>query len=72
MDDNVRNPKKRTEAKEEVKTLLEVVQYTKKEIRIAVNGGYINVLELKLSGKRTMDSQNLLNGYTFSKDSKVL
>ena len=48
------------------------VLFTKKEIRIAVNGGYINVLKLKLSGKRTLDSQNLLNGYTFSKDSKVL
>ena len=33
MDDNVRNPKKRTEAKEEVKVLLEVVEKTKEEYR---------------------------------------
>ncbi|MCK4561669.1 MAG: ATP-dependent DNA helicase RecQ [Flavobacteriaceae bacterium] len=33
MDDNVRNPKKRTEAKNEVSILLEVVQKTKEEYR---------------------------------------
>jgi ATP-dependent DNA helicase RecQ len=33
MDDNVRNPKKQTEAKEEVKTLLKVVKFTKEEYR---------------------------------------
>ncbi len=33
MDDNVRNPKKRTEASEEVKVLLEVVKKTKEEYR---------------------------------------
>jgi ATP-dependent DNA helicase RecQ len=33
MDDNVRNPKKRTEAMEEVKVLLEVVKKTKEEYR---------------------------------------
>ncbi len=33
MDDNVRNPKKRTEAQEEVKVLLEVVKKTKEEYR---------------------------------------
>jgi len=33
MDDNVRNPKKRTEAKDEVKMLLEVVKKTKEEYR---------------------------------------
>ena len=46
--------------------------FTKKEIRIAVKGGFLKILELKLSGKRAMDSQNFLNGYTFSEDSKVL
>ncbi len=33
MDDNVRNPKKRTEAREDVKVLLEVVKKTKEEYR---------------------------------------
>ena len=33
MDDNVRNPKKKTEAKDEVKTLLEVVKNTKEEYK---------------------------------------
>lgn len=33
MDDNVRNPKKQTEAKEEVKTLVKVVKFTKEEYR---------------------------------------
>ncbi len=33
MDDNVRNPKKRTEAKDEVEILLEVVKNTKEEYR---------------------------------------
>ncbi len=33
MDDNVRNPKKKTEAQSEVKTLLEVVKDTKEEYR---------------------------------------
>ena len=31
MDDNVRNPKKRVEARDEVKILLEVVEKTKEE-----------------------------------------
>ncbi|MDT7831548.1 methionyl-tRNA formyltransferase [Flavobacteriaceae bacterium S356] len=41
---------------------------SKKEIRIAVKGGYINVLEIKLSGKKKMDAVSLLNGFTFEKD----
>ncbi|MCF6298214.1 MAG: ATP-dependent DNA helicase, partial [Flavobacteriaceae bacterium] len=33
MDDNVRNPKKKTEAKDEVKTLLKIVENTKEEYK---------------------------------------
>jgi methionyl-tRNA formyltransferase len=44
---------------------------TKKEIKVAVDGGYIFIDELKLSGKRKMDATSLLNGFTFSSDAKV-
>ena len=45
---------------------------TKKELRVAVPNGYIIIKELKLPGKRTMDIQSLLNGYTFEPDAKML
>ena len=45
---------------------------TKKEIKVAVNNGYINILELKIAGKRKMDAKSLCNGYTFSEDAKML
>src|SRR5690606_24425152 len=38
---------------------------TKNELKIAVNGGYINVKDIKLPGKRAMDIKSLLNGYKF-------
>ena len=41
---------------------------SKKEIKIAVKEGYINILEIKLSGKKKMDAISLLNGFTFEKD----
>lgn len=43
-----------------------------KEIKIAVESGFINIKELKLSGKRKMDSKSLLNGYSFNEDAKVV
>lgn len=45
---------------------------TKKEIKVAVKKGFILLDELKLSGKKKMDAQSLLNGYTFSSDAKML
>lgn len=45
---------------------------TKKEMKVAVKEGYINLLEIKLPGKRVMDVKSLLNGYTFETDAKVL
>ncbi len=42
---------------------------TKKELKIAINSGYIKINELKLAGKRKMDAQSLLNGYTFFENS---
>jgi len=44
----------------------------KKELKIAVNGGYIDILEIKLPGKRNMDIKSLLNGYHFQMNAKML
>jgi methionyl-tRNA formyltransferase len=45
---------------------------SKKEIKVAVSGGYIILKEIKLPGKRSMDIKSLLNGYTFEPHSKML
>ncbi|MCX7550307.1 methionyl-tRNA formyltransferase [Xanthomarina sp. F2636L] len=45
---------------------------SKTEIKVAVNEGFINILELKLPGKRKMDAKSLLNGYTFESSAKML
>lgn len=42
-----------------------------KKILVAAHGAWIEVLELKLPGKRTMDSVSLLNGYKFETEAKV-
>ena len=44
---------------------------SKKELKVAVHGGYLIIHEIKLSGKKKMDSKNLLNGYVFSPNSKM-
>ena len=44
---------------------------TKKELKVAVSKGYIIIEEIKLSGKKKMDSKSLLNGYSFSSESKM-
>ncbi len=44
---------------------------TKKEIKIAVKNGYLNIGTLKLAGKRKMDAKNLLNGYAFLSNAKM-
>jgi methionyl-tRNA formyltransferase len=45
---------------------------TKKEIKIAVQDGFIEVLSLQFPGKKAMKTSELLNGMTFSSDSKAL
>jgi methionyl-tRNA formyltransferase len=45
---------------------------SKKEMKVAVNDGFIRVLEIKLAGKKKMNIQSLLNGYTFSESAKML
>ncbi|WP_205860373.1 methionyl-tRNA formyltransferase [Polaribacter sp. 11A2H] len=44
---------------------------TKKELKVAVHGGFIIIDEIKLSGKKKMDAKSLLNGYTFSPEANV-
>lgn len=40
---------------------------SKKALKVAVKNGYIDILEIKLSGKKKMDIVSLLNGFTFQK-----
>lgn len=44
----------------------------KHNVKIAVKNGYIVLQEIQLPGKRKMSIKDVLNGYDFSKDSKVL
>ena len=59
--------------KEEIihKEVIKSIITTKNDIRIAVNGGYIIIDELKISGKKKLDSKSLLNGYSFSINAKM-
>ncbi len=41
-------------------------------LKVAVTNGYINIMEIKLPGKRTMDIKSLLNGYNFEANAKML
>ncbi len=43
------------------------ILFDKKEIRVAVPDGFIQLLEMQLSGKRKMKSQEILNGLKLSK-----
>ncbi|WP_201288796.1 methionyl-tRNA formyltransferase [Polaribacter septentrionalilitoris] len=45
---------------------------SKKELKVAVQNGFIIIDEIKLSGKKKMDSKSLLNGFSFSKDVKMM
>ena len=45
---------------------------TKKEVKIAANNGYIIINEMQLPGKRKMVIKDLLNGFSFTDDSKML
>lgn len=40
-------------------------------LKIAVNGGYINILELQLAGKKRMKTEEFLRGFKISGDWKV-
>lgn len=49
-----------------------VIVSTKKEIKIAVKDGYLNVKSLQFPGKKKMAAHELLNGMQFSDTAKVL
>jgi len=62
----------------EAKTVLEKHSHptgslicTKKEMKIAVNEGYIQIVSLQFPGKKKMTASELLNGITFSEEAKV-
>jgi methionyl-tRNA formyltransferase len=44
---------------------------TKKEMKIAVENGYIQVVSLQFPGKKKMNAADILNGMSFSEDTKV-
>ncbi|TDQ31220.1 methionyl-tRNA formyltransferase [Zeaxanthinibacter enoshimensis] len=43
----------------------------KKELKIAVKGGYISVQEIQMPGKKRLRIQEVLNGYKFYKNAKM-
>jgi methionyl-tRNA formyltransferase len=45
---------------------------TKKEMKVAAAGGYINIKLIQLPGKRKMEVSALLNGHSFGKSAKLL
>ncbi|MBL4604150.1 MAG: methionyl-tRNA formyltransferase [Flavobacteriaceae bacterium] len=45
---------------------------SKSDIKVCVNGGYIFLDEIKVSGKKKLDAKSLLNGFSFSEDAKML
>ncbi|WP_198553799.1 methionyl-tRNA formyltransferase [Tenacibaculum sp. Bg11-29] len=45
---------------------------SKKELKIAVQDGYLIIEEIKISGKKLMDIKSLLNGFQFDKEAKAL
>jgi methionyl-tRNA formyltransferase len=48
------------------------IHTTKKELKVAVQGGYLFIKDLQLPGKRKMDVVSLLNGYKFGPDAKFV
>ena len=45
---------------------------TKNELKVTCSGGYINIREIQLPGKRKMEVKSLLNGFEFSETAKLL
>ncbi len=48
------------------------IEASKKELKVGVDGGYINVLEMQLPGKRKMKIQDVLNGLNLQKNAKMV
>ncbi|NNM09138.1 MAG: methionyl-tRNA formyltransferase [Flavobacteriaceae bacterium] len=45
---------------------------SKKDLHVAVENGFLEIQEIQLPGKRRMKSSDLLNGYSFDADAKVV
>ncbi|MCF8254207.1 MAG: methionyl-tRNA formyltransferase [Bacteroidia bacterium] len=45
---------------------------SKQNVKVAAKNGFINIKEIQLPGKRSMDIKSLLNGYQFEEGSKML
>ena len=45
---------------------------SKKELKVAVENGFIIIDEIKLSGKKKMEAKSLMNGFSFSEDAKMI
>lgn len=43
-----------------------------KQLKVAMTSGYLEILEIQLPGKKKMKSRDLLNGYKFAPDAKLL
>jgi len=48
-----------------------MLSVSKKNIRVAVKDGFIDIMDLKMSGKKRMDAKSLLNGYEFHAGCKL-
>ncbi|WP_348824373.1 methionyl-tRNA formyltransferase [Flavobacterium aestuarii] len=62
----------------EAKTILEkhhhpvgTLLYTKKEMKIATNEGFVQIISLQFPGKKKMTAAELLNGVNFSENAKA-
>ena len=45
---------------------------SKNELKVAANKGFIIIDEIKIAGKKKLDSKSLLNGFVFSENAKML
>ncbi|WP_282050734.1 methionyl-tRNA formyltransferase [Maribacter aquivivus] len=45
--------------------------FTKKEMKVAIQGGYLNLDEIQLQGKKRMHVRDLLNGLNLEKNAKM-
>ncbi|WP_334058632.1 methionyl-tRNA formyltransferase [Polaribacter sp. P097] len=45
---------------------------SKNELKVAVKKGFIIIDEIKIAGKKKLDSKSLLNGFVFSENAKML
>ena len=59
------------EAEEHNNSIGKVI-FDKKEMKVAVDGGYINLLEIQLPGKRKMKTKDVLNGLKLEENSKMI